>query len=164
LKYHDIFLALIQEAIHFVSDDKMMGFSIPDSLVVEWQTAALVLTGILIVTSVAQSILSYRRLREFDGPLWAKLSQTWLFHKTLSGGLYLTLADVSRKYGEFYLTMSEQSSRHANWVVEDDIDLYFEQDHWHELAQICSSRTTQHCFVVSVQLDHLILEVHGMTE
>jgi hypothetical protein len=95
----------------------MMRFSIADSLLVEWQTAALVLASILIVTSVAQGIWSYRRLRDFDGPLWAKLSQTWLFHKTLSGGLYLTLADVSRKYGE-----SISSSKRARKLAS--------QGHW----------------------------------
>ena len=100
LKYRPVSFAFIQDAICLISDDKMMGFSIPDNLVIRWQIATPVLAGILIITSAAWSVLSYRRLRDFDGPRWAKHSQTWLFHKTLSGGLYLTLADVSRKYGE----------------------------------------------------------------
>jgi hypothetical protein len=46
-------------------------------------------------------------------------------------------------------------------AVVDDLDLDFEQGHWPELAQICSSPTIQHFSVASVQLDHLILGVQA---
>jgi hypothetical protein len=51
LKYRHVCFAFIQDAIRLISDGKMMGFSIPDSLVIEWPIAALVLTGIFIIAS-----------------------------------------------------------------------------------------------------------------
>ena len=52
-----------------------------------------------------QSIASYRRLSSFRGPHWAAWSQTWLFKQTVSGSLYLTLRDVSVKYGKCVVSL-----------------------------------------------------------
>ncbi|KAH7346262.1 cytochrome P450 [Rhexocercosporidium sp. MPI-PUGE-AT-0058] len=51
------------------------------------------------MVSGVKRISSYRRLRAFNGPRWASLSQTWLAYKTISGDLYLTMLDMSTKYG-----------------------------------------------------------------
>jgi hypothetical protein len=73
--------------------------ALPDSLAIGWNTVVSVLAILLIDTYIVWTIYSYRRLRAFDGPLWASVSQSWLAQKTFSVTLYETSADISRKYG-----------------------------------------------------------------
>ena len=75
-------------------------FFFPRISTVGWQTIFSLCVLAFLIVHISQSILSYRRLRAFKGPLWASLSQTWLAHQTITGGLYLTLRDVSEKYGK----------------------------------------------------------------
>lgn len=65
----------------------------------DWWRILIVSSGFIFFAYAVQSISSYRRLHAFKGPLWAAISQTWLAHKTISGGLYLTMLDISSKYG-----------------------------------------------------------------
>jgi hypothetical protein len=50
----------------------------PENLVIGWQAVLFTFTVLLTATNIIWSILSYRRLCAFHGPLWASLSQTWL--------------------------------------------------------------------------------------
>ena len=45
-------------------------------------------------------VLSYRKLRQYKGPLLASLSQYWLFRATVKGQVSSAGADVLEKYGE----------------------------------------------------------------
>jgi hypothetical protein len=81
--------------------------SFPGFLGLGWRTV-IISVALLLSVYLAQSIAAYRRLRAFNGPLWASVSQTWLAHKTLSGGLYLTMRDVSQKYGGSILNAGMQ--------------------------------------------------------
>jgi len=72
----------------------------PDSLVNGFKLIIFASAILFLVIHIIQSIQSYLRLRQFKGPLWASLSQTWLAHQTLSGGLYLAVADISKTYGK----------------------------------------------------------------
>lgn len=76
----------------------MKALSFPGNLGLGWNVA-IVFVSMLLATYLAQSITSYRRLRAFKGPLWASYSEIWLAYKTFSGGLYLTLRDISNEYG-----------------------------------------------------------------
>jgi hypothetical protein len=65
----------------------------------EWRTIIVTATLVLVIVYLYQSVVSYRRLRNFKGPFLASFSLTWLAWKTVPGTLYLTLRDASEKYG-----------------------------------------------------------------
>lgn len=48
---------------------------------------------------VSSSTWQYYRLRHFDGPLLAKISNLWLFKSVDSGRSYLDFWEVTQKYG-----------------------------------------------------------------
>ncbi len=64
-----------------------------------WWLLLIISSNLVFFAFAVQYISSYRRLRAFKGPLWASISQTWLAYKTISGGLYLTILDISSRYG-----------------------------------------------------------------
>jgi hypothetical protein len=84
--------------------------SLPGFLGLGWRTVIISVALLLFSVYLAQSIAAYRRLRAFKGPIWASVSQTWLAHKTMSGGLYLTMRDISQKYGVSILSAGMQMS------------------------------------------------------
>lgn len=53
---------------------------------------------------------SWYRLREFNGPWLAGLTEAWLFRSTTTGELHKRLYDVNREYGMFYLICIRLSS------------------------------------------------------
>ncbi|KAH6714164.1 cytochrome P450 [Leptodontidium sp. MPI-SDFR-AT-0119] len=80
---------------------------------VDWRLVVFSSVILLCLSSSAKRISSYRRLRAFDGPKWASLSQTWLSYKTISGGLYLTMLDMSTKYDDPDLLRRINAARSA---------------------------------------------------
>lgn len=61
-----------------------------------------------IVYSIANTIITYRKLRHIPGPRLAAFSQLWLFNITAKGDVYLSAEHVLRKYG-MYLRSRESS-------------------------------------------------------
>jgi hypothetical protein len=49
---------------------------------------------------ISSSVCQYFRLRHFDGPLLAKISNLWLFSSVNSGRSYLDFWQVTQKYGQ----------------------------------------------------------------
>lgn len=48
---------------------------------------------------IANTIITYRKLRHVPGPRLAAFSQLWLFNVTAKGDVYLSAEQVLRKYG-----------------------------------------------------------------
>lgn len=48
---------------------------------------------------IANTIVTYRKLRHVPGPRLAAFSQLWLFNVTAKGDVYLSAEQVLRKYG-----------------------------------------------------------------
>ncbi|KAL7928559.1 cytochrome P450 [Trichoderma chlorosporum] len=55
--------------------------------------------AVILVWFVSSSTWQYYRLRHFDGPLLAKISNLWLFRSVDSGRSYLDFWEVTQKYG-----------------------------------------------------------------
>jgi len=69
-----------------------------------WATPALATCAVALVAYfVANTVITYRRLRHIPGPRLASVSQLWLFKVTANGDLYLAVQDVLRQYGTLSL-------------------------------------------------------------
>lgn len=49
---------------------------------------------------VVDSVIQYRKLRQFKGPWLACFSPLWLFKCTADGRMYLAIADALQEYGK----------------------------------------------------------------
>jgi hypothetical protein len=86
------------------------------SLSLEWKSVALIVTGIWFVNFIIRHIISYRRLRAFDGPFWAAITQFWLFQKTAQGVINTEMRKITEKYG-MYFQLLTNSSQHY-WTLQ----------------------------------------------
>lgn len=54
-----------------------------------------------VIYLVANTFITYRKLRHIPGPRLAAFSQLWLFNVTAKGDVYLSAEKVLREYGAF---------------------------------------------------------------
>jgi len=74
------------------------------SAVFEWKSTIIYVVGVLFfINFIVRHVISYRRLRVFRGPLWASVTQLWLFQKTAKGVVNTEMRKVTEKYGKYHL-------------------------------------------------------------
>jgi hypothetical protein len=79
------------------------------SLSIEWKSVALIVTGIWFISFIVRHVISYRRLRAFDGPFWAAVTQLWLFQKTAQGVVNTEMRKITEKYGKYFRLLTNSS-------------------------------------------------------
>jgi hypothetical protein len=67
----------------------------------EWKLGTIYVISVLFFVSfIVRHIISYRRLQAFRGPIWASITQLWLFQKTAKGIVNTEMRKVTEKYGK----------------------------------------------------------------
>jgi hypothetical protein len=69
---------------------------------VDWKSVALIVVAIWFASFIVRHVVSYRRLRAFDGPFWAAVTQLWLFQKTAQGVVNTEMRKITEKYGKYF--------------------------------------------------------------
>jgi hypothetical protein len=72
-----------------------------DSISVDWKVISLCLFSLWFISFIVRHVISYRRLRAFDGPFWAAVTQFWLFQKTAKGVINTEMRKITEKYGKY---------------------------------------------------------------
>jgi uncharacterized membrane protein len=69
-----------------------------------------VIASLIAVAFALNSVISYRRLRQFKGPFWCSISSFWLAKVTLAGAVHVNTEEVISKYGinsnETYMSLT----------------------------------------------------------